>query len=381
LIAGQIALAVVLVTGATLCARSIAAVRDTRAGFEPDHIVSAQMIPRPGGGARPADHAYYRELLTGVDALPGVSAVAMSSRTPLLGAPQAVLVTKDPPQGAPYRADVLAVTERFTDVMKLPILAGRAIAETDTMTAPAVAMISETLALDLFGTRAAIGRRIRVGVGRVGRSLEVVAIVGDAVVGPIHDQNLRVAYTSFWQTQPGGSPALLARTDGDAAAATGLLAREIQRLGREYPARLRTLAAERDASLVHGYLLTAMAGAFALLGLVLAAVGVYGLLTAAVARRTHEFGVRLALGAAPADIARSLMGWTLRLVGIGIAIGVPLAWMVARSVRAVLPVHSGGEIGPVATAGVVLVAVGLTVAWRPVRRATAIRPAEWLRTI
>jgi hypothetical protein len=123
----------------------------------------------------------------------------------------------------------------------------------------------------------------------------------------------------FWQTKPAVSPALIVDADVDARHVTPLLMQAIQQLGRQYPARMRSLTAERDAGLVQDDLLAALSAAFAAVGLVVASVGVHGVLSVAAARRWLEIGIRLALGADRLDILRSVVGWAPALVGAGLA--------------------------------------------------------------
>jgi putative ABC transport system permease protein len=374
MVTSQIALAFALVAGGTVCALAIGALRQGGAGFEPDSVLSVPLMPRPaGGGVRRIDQPYYADLITRIGSLPGVSAAALASNAPLLGAAQVTTVEDGGPDGRPHAAETFAVSEGFIAVMQLSMVSGRALAAGDRG-----AMLSESLAFDVFGTRAAVGRRLRVGRGETARDLDVVGVVGDAVVGPTRERNLRVLYTSLWDAPP-ATPSLLVRTQGDASATAAAVSREVQDLGRHFPARLRSLAAERDASLLQEYLLAALAAAFALLGLVIAAVGLYGLLSTAVASRRLEIGIRVALGARRSDIVRTILGWALRLVIAGVAIGVPLVWVGGRGLHRVLPVDTAALVGPAAIAAATLVVVGLAAAWLPIRRATGVPPAECLR--
>jgi hypothetical protein len=242
-------------------------------------------------------------------------------------------------------------------------------------------MVSESMALSILGTRDAVGSRLLLGTGADATPVDVVGVVGDAIVGPVRDRNVHVVYVSFWQTPPGGAPALLVEVDGDASRITPRLSEEIQRPGRQYPARIGTLSAERDASLLQEYLLAALSSAFAGVGLVVATVGVYGILSVAVARRRREIGIRLALGADRLDIVRSVLGWALTLVGTGLAIGTALVWVAARSL-ATLVGHDGGTIViPAVAAGGLLALAGGVAACHPVWRATSVQPVESLRTL
>ena len=215
-------------------------------------------------------------------------------------------------------------------------------------------MVSESMALDLFGTRDVIDRRLRVGAGTDAEFLDVVGVVRDAIVGPVRDNNVHVVYVSFWQAPPAAAPALLVDIDGDGSRVTPRLAEEIQRLGRHYPARMRTLSAERDASLLQESPRRSLSSAFAAVGLLVATVGVYGILSVAVANRRQEIGIRLVLGAAPLDIVRSVLAWALALMGAGLACGIPLVWIAARSMATLLGQPSGSLVVPMVAGVVVL---------------------------
>ena len=255
LVTSQIALAFALLAGAAFCALSVGDLRRNRAGFEPTTVVSAQLMPRPTPGeSRPPDHAYYRSLMARAAEVPGTTGVALSSRAPLFGLPTLATVTALDTAHAQGRADVVAVTSQFARILGAPLVAGRLLDDRDDSDRPGVAMVSESTAIAIFGTRDAVGRRLRVGTGADATSLDVVGVVRDTIVGPVRDHNVHVVYVSFWQTAPAATPALVVDVDVDASRVTPRLMEEIQRLGRQYPARMRTLSAERDASLLQEYL-------------------------------------------------------------------------------------------------------------------------------
>jgi predicted permease len=382
LVTSQIALAFALLAGAAFCALSVGDLRRDRVGFEPATVVSAQLMPRPTPGeSRPPDHAYYRSLMARVADVPGTTGVALSSRAPLVGLPALTTVTALDANHNQGRADVVAVTGQFARILGAPLVAGRLLDDRDGPDRPGVALISESVAIGMFGTRDAAGRRLRVGTGADATSLDVVGVVRDAIIGPVRDHNVHVVYVSFWQAPLAAAPALLVDMDVDASRVTPRLMEEIQRLGRQYPARMRTLSAERDASLLQEYLVAALSSAFAAVGLVVASVGVYGVLSVAVARRRQEIAIRLALGADRLDIFRAVLGWALALVGTGLAIGMPLVWVAARSMATVFGQAGGSLVAPTIVAGGVLALAGGVAAALPVWRATSVQPADSLRTL
>jgi predicted permease len=382
LVTSQIALAFTLLAGAAFCALAVSDFRRDRAGFDAATVVSVQLMPRPTPGeSRPPDHAYYRSLLARMAEVPGATGAALASTVPLISRTPGTTVTGLGSARRPRRADVVAVTGQFARILNAPLVSGRPLDDRDGPDRPAAAMISESMAVDLFGTRDVIDRSLLVGTGSGATTLDVVGVVRDVVVGPVRDHNVHVVYVSFWQATPAAAPALLVDVGGDASRVAPRLAEEIQRLGRQYPARVRTLSAERDASLLQEYLLAALSSAFAVVGLLVAGVGVYGILAVAVATRRHEIGIRLVLGASRLDVVGSILAWALALIGTGLACGIPLAWIAARSMATLLGQPSESLGVPMVLAGGVLASAGVVAACFPVWHATRIEPAHALRTL
>ncbi|MGH9141507.1 MAG: FtsX-like permease family protein [Vicinamibacterales bacterium] len=200
----------------------------------------------------------------------------------------------------------------------------------------------------------------------------------DAVLSRPQARNTLTVYQNWWQA-PMFFPTLVIRARLDTAAVTGAIRGQLTRDGREYPQRIRTLEDAFEGSLAQERLLASLSLWFGLLGLALAAVGLYGLLAFSVASRTNEIGVRMALGASRGGILQLIVSDALMMVGAGIAIGVPLAWLAVRAASRVLfDAHpSGAE--PILSAVVMLVGIGAVAAAAPALRAMAVNPVDALR--
>jgi predicted permease len=376
----QIALAFGLIAGAAVCALTMGALRGDRAGFDPDTVVSVQLMPRSTTSeASPPDHAYYRTLLGLAADETGRTTLALSSRAPFFGAaPMTTVNGLDTPERT-TRAEVIAVSGSFHRLLGAPIVAGRPLQDRDGAGQPGVAVISESVATALFGSRGAVGRYVRVGTGARAMSFEVVGIARDTVVGPARERNLRVVYTSFWQATAPASPVLLVDAGGDPGRTLSRLGQAIAALGREYPARARTLGAERDAALMQEYLLAALSSGFAGIGLAVASVGVYGIIAVAVATRRREIAIRQALGAGRFDVLRTVLGWAAVLIGSGLALGLPLVWVATRGLASLLPPARRPLVVAVLIGGAVLVLAGGLAAWLPARKTASAEPGDTLR--
>ncbi|HWF86192.1 MAG TPA: FtsX-like permease family protein, partial [Vicinamibacterales bacterium] len=203
----------------------------------------------------------------------------------------------------------------------------------------------------------------------------------DAVLSNPRQRRTRVVYMNFWQAGPSFQmyPTLLVRTRGNEAASTEALARVVQNEGHEYVSWTRTLVEQREASLVQERLLAALSTAFAVLGLALAAVGLYGLLRFSVAQRRSELGIRMALGAGRSQIRSLILRDAWMIVTVGTIVGAPAAWAASKVAAALLSGPPTLGAAPTAIAVALLFVVASVAAWLPARRATMVDPLVALR--
>jgi putative ABC transport system permease protein len=415
LVVAQVALTLTLVSGALLFTSVLGNLQSAPLGFDTTGMLSAQLGPMPSSTAastaaaratspagavsseaRDAD-ANDRALLDRVTRIPGVRAAALAGFTPLFARPSMEPATRAPGTSvAPdtpaavaasgsVSAEQAVVTDAFFNVMGIPLVAGEGFRDTGSADGPRVAIISESLARKLFGRRDPIGERIEVGRDQRKRSLDIVGVARDAILTQPQAGNTLVVYQRFDQARP-FSPALIVdsvssvdNVSSNDARLEDAIRRELQLDGRWYPVRLRTLSEDRDAALSQERLLAWVSSAFGLLGLTLAAVGLYGLLALSVARRTGEIGIRMALGADRSRVVLMIVRDALVLIAAGIALGLPIAWTAARAARALLPGIGSMQIATLAAAVMVLAIAGTLAAWIPARRASSITPLVALR--
>ena len=403
----QAALAVVLLTVAGLLLRSFVAFVTLDRGFDPTHVVGVRVSigapgvsTRLGGGRLDPDEVEARnaavlqatEALRGqmarLENLPGVAAVALSSGFPLDSAEsmRPFEVTGRPapsdPDERPW-AGVRTVDPGYAEVMRLRLRDGRFLAETDGPGSPRVAVVSESFARVAFGGEPAVGQRIRLGYGE---EWEVVGVVAD--VTPLYDLSRLPGdgdvYLSMLQEERDLSPysnlpVAMVRAGGDPDALFPFVRAVLARVhpeARVYPAPLDAVLSS-EAAQPRFY--AACAGIFAAVALLLAAFGLYGVLSYAVSQRRRELGIRMALGAGRADVVLLVVRQGGMLVAAGVFLGLLAAAAATRVVESVLFGVTPTDGPTFAGVTAVVLAAGLLACWLPARRATRIDPLDVLR--
>jgi predicted permease len=389
LVAAQVAISVVLLVGAGLFVRTLMNLRDLDLGFDLDHVLTLRLEPRGSNQKRPNEarlRQLYEGLVERVRALPGVRSVSLAGSTPLGNESALMIRDVEVPgdtrrSGENLRMRMLQIYPGYFSTLGIPLVAGRDLGPADNDgNAPQVAVINETMARRLFATpEAAIGRQFGFPVNR--QAFRIVGVVGDTRDRAVREEAAPLAYATYAQTPTGrGQMTLLVRATGDPHA----LAATVRRLARDIdpamplpePTTLgdRAAAATRQERLVA--LLSSLFGALALM---LATIGLYGVLAYAVARRQAEFGVRLALGASPSGLIRLILGESLGLVVAGLAIGLALAAAAARSVSHML--YGLAPFDPTAfvAASSILMLVAALAAFVPARQAARVDPMVALR--
>jgi predicted permease len=268
------------------------------------------------------------------------------------------------------------VAPKYFETLGMPLLMGRDFSFQDQGRAR-VAIVNQTLVRYFFGNGNPIGRHIT--FDGDDQPFEIVGVVGDTKSTDMRDPALRFVYFNMFQSGRDFSHFAL-RTAVDPAAVAGEVRRVVRASLKTVPVvDVKTLAEQVDASIVPERLMAMLSGLFGALGAVLAAIGLYGLLSYTVARRTNEIGIRMALGATESAMSRMVLGDALRMVCAGLAIGAPMAlWgkSFAASLIQDLPAKSGV---PIVFGAVAMMAVALVAAYVPARRAARVEPVEALR--
>ncbi|MGH7568094.1 MAG: FtsX-like permease family protein [Gemmatimonadales bacterium] len=383
LLVGQVALTLALLVGAGLFARSLRSVVKIDLGFEPERVLTATMDLAAAGVSRADANALYLRMLERVQAVPGVEHAAAAVGSPF-GWSHAMRVSEPGrdslprlKSGGPYYQ---AVTADYFRTMGTPLLRGRGFTPADRAGAPGVVVINETFARLVWPGEDPVGKCVRLGSSRECR--EIVGVVPAAKRFAVIEEVTMHLYLPLPQSDFSAPiSALLVRPVGRPDDMVAAVQREMQGVQSNLPfARVVPLADLAAPSIRPWRLGTAMFGLFALLALVLSAVGLYGVLAYTVGQRTHELGVRIALGAQQDDVLRLVVGQGVRMAGLGIAVGAIVALLGGRAVASLLYGVSPHDPTVLSVAGGVLLAVAVLASYLPARRATKVDPMVALRT-
>jgi predicted permease len=382
LVVAQISATLGLVTGALLLVGTLQRLRDVRIGFDADSVISMYLRPLPGGYQNGFSSAgYYRDLLDRVGRVPGVRDVSLAQLRPLSDSSRLISVGTNQSLKAEVTAERAIVADGFLELMGISLASGddlRSVANVGDQ----VAVISQSLGIKLFGDHGSpVGEIIRVGRDQDARPLRVVGIANDAILTNPQAQNTLVVYESFWSLPESlqRQPTLLVRPEGNATSVANSVRILLQESGREYFQRARTAREEQNNSLAQERLLAGLSAAWAVIGLVLAAIGIYGLLSFIVAGRTREIGIRMALGAGRAHVTLEVVRQAGLLAIAGALLGLPMSIAIAAVVRTILPSVGSFDARVFAASVAMLLLVGSLAAWSPARRATSVAPSDILR--
>jgi len=347
-------------------------------GFDP-HGVLTMRVNRAAAWSRDSITRFYDVALDRLRSMPGVSHAAMADCSPqsggCAGQEIAVLDRQAGPRSA--RAGVHWVTAGWSDVLRVPLLRGRAITETDRKGAPGAAVVSNTAAREIWPDDDAIGQRLVV-LGH--DTVTVVGVVGDVRYFGIQSAPGPDVYISYYQSPMSFRMMLLLRATGDATALTEPVRRAMREVAPGFPVYdVATLETRIGGALAQSRFLAQLLSVFAVFALVLASIGTYGVISHTVARRTREMGIRIALGATRRDLMGLVVGQGIALATVGGALGLAGAFGAVRVIRTQL--YGVEPSDPVTFGSVVLLLLCVVVAasWAPARRAAAVPPAEALR--
>jgi macrolide transport system ATP-binding/permease protein len=383
----QVALSLWLLAGAGLLARSLVNLQDQQFGFNPSNVLLVRINPRIAG-YQPAELTnLYQKLLDRLNALPGVRSATVASYGPLSGFDRSESITIP---GQPRRkdedmdVDMVLVGTRYAETLGLKVLLGRDIGPQDTPATPKVAVVNETFVRRFLPGQNPIGRRFYFGDPgeKPSAEYEIAGVVNDAKYYGVREAPDPLVFTSILQAQD--PSAFLSEVELRTAGAPSAAAAEVRSAIGQVDSRLpitevETLRAQVNDNFRQIRLTASVAGLFSLLALALAAVGLYGLLAYSVAQRTNEIGVRMALGASPLEVFRMVLDKGIRMVGVGLVLGIAGALALTRALGTMLYGVGAADPATYALTAAVLVAVATLACYVPARRATRVDPATALR--
>jgi len=386
LVVVEVALSLVLLAGAGLLMRSLVKLQSVDLGFRVDGVLTANVQLPTSRYDFLASGNLFRDAMARISALPGVQAVAGASCMPV---PFACIGTSfwridrpRPADGQVPTGHVRPVTPNFFTTLSIPHVAGRDFSDADTAESTPVAIVSQEVVRRLFADGSPLGRRLRINVnhanGREDVEWTIVGVVGDmrsTLDGPIQ-QTIFIPKTQ----RPGGAITVFIHASRDPLAIASSVTNVVRAMEPEAPISIRTLDEVVGRTIARPRAISVLVSVFALVALILAAVGVYGVMAYSVKERTHEIGVRMALGASAASVFRMVLGQALYLVLTGIATGLlssaALTRLLARLLFDVEPL----DPTTFAATSLALLAIATVAACIPARRSMRMAPVDALRT-
>jgi putative ABC transport system permease protein len=386
LVVAEVALALMLSTGAGLMVRSFVALQRVNPGFEPSHLLTFRLsLPQTQYQNGAAQRDFYSRLLQRLEALPGVRSAALTISVPpkVLAMTDNFMVegqTLPPNQSAPL-GPLIFVNDTYFSTIGAPLVRGRFFTERDDENAPAAVIVNDTLAKRYFPGGDPVGRRLKIGGPErpTNAWMTVVGVVGDMSYSGLDAPPEPAVYLPFRQTTFNYQYVLL-RTVGDPESLAPAVRRAVAELDQDLPvAALRTMDQLMVESKAPPRFRTILVSLFAIVGLTLASIGIYGVMAYAVAERTHEIGVRMALGADRADVLRMVLGEATRLAAAGVAIGLAGAAATTQLIRSLLFGVTPSDVPTFAGIAALLAATAFVASYIPARRATRVDPMVALR--
>jgi putative ABC transport system permease protein len=387
LVASEIALSVVLLAGAGLLLRSLNHLQSIDPGFRPEQVLTFNLtLPMNPYRDIPRRTVFFDSVLDRVRALPGVTAVAATSELPFDPGkvPQDFLIEGDPPVQPGREPDVMsrAITPAYFRTLGIPLRRGRDLEATDLATTEPVGVVNEAAVRALFHGSDPIGRRVAWARAEPRVWIRVVGVAGDVRGDGLDAGDTPALYTPLaqesrpWRTWMN----VVVRSTTAPAALAAAIKQEVGRVDKDVPVtRVRAMNDLLAGSFAGRQFTLALLAAFAAVALVLAGIGIYGVMAYAVSRRTREIGLRMALGARAQDVARLVMGQTLTVTVIGVGAGLAGALALRRLVESMLFGVSAGDPATLIGVAALLGAVALAAGYVPARRAARVDPSVALR--
>ncbi len=382
----EISLALILLVGAGLMMKSLYRLLEVDPGFRPDRVLTMGMDLRTQQYSKdPAVLNFWQQVLDRVSALPGVEGAALGTHIPLTDSHGRTDITIEgmalPRPGNYPHPDVHTVSPGFVATLGIPLLRGRTFTDQDNEKAPLAGMINAMVARRFFPNEDPIGKRFMFGHPSTDppKWCTIVGVVGDTKMYGLANPARLEVYVPFRQ-DANSDMTLVVKSGADPAALTSAIREAVQSIDKDQPlTAISTMKELVSNSVATRRMTLVLLGLFSGLALVLGAIGIYGVISYSVAQRTHEIGIRMALGAPRGDVFRLVVGEGLKLAGVGIAIGIAAALGLARLMSSLLYGISATDFETFMGVAVLLALVALLACYVPARRAMRVDPTVALR--
>jgi putative ABC transport system permease protein len=374
------AVAVVLLVGAGLLVRSLIQLQQINPGFDAHNVLTMSVaLPREKYSTPDKASNFFQELESRVGGLPGVESVGLVTELPLSGQPNDMPFTVEgrPPVSIDqsFDADFRRVNHRYLSTLRIPLLRGRNFTEQEVRQSAEVLVVSELLVSQVFPNEDPIGKRLVMAMGD--EAFEIIGVAGDIRHRSLETQPFPAMYMP---TYAGGRTNLVIRTQGDPTSIAAAVRKEVHAIDPDQPvADVKTMEQWVDTAVAAPRYRTVLLGLFALLAVTLASTGIYGVMSYSVAQRTHEIGVRMALGARQLDVLKLVVRQGMALVLLGVALGLAGAIALTRVMSSLLFGVGTKDPATFAVVATLLSMIAFVACYIPARRATKVDPLVALR--
>jgi putative ABC transport system permease protein len=383
LVAAQVTLSLLLLVGAGLLLGTFRKLETMDPGFDPSRVLIVRLDLRNAHFPKDGILGATQEMLERLRAIPGVRSASSSNNTPISGSTWNDEIHVDG-FAAKSKTDPLAyffrVSSRYFETLGTPIVAGRDFDSRDSLHAQPVAIVNQTMAKRFFGAANPVGKSYRLTYLTFGPPIEIVGVVRDAKYENLREETLATIYLAASQEdQPFPNATFVVRAAGSATGLIPSVKSTLEQVNRDIMLEFRTLSDQVAASLTRERLLATLSGFFGGLALLLATIGLYGVMSYNVARRRNEIGIRMALGAEEKRVLRMVLGEVALLVGAGLAAGLAAALAATRLIETFVFGMTVRDPVTLAMAAALLGAVALLAGYLPARRASRLDPMTALR--
>jgi predicted permease len=383
LVTAQISLSLLLLIGAGLFARSLYNLMSLNPGVQTERMLTFSVDPTLSGYSATRIHTLYRELLADLSKVPGVMAVSASEGS-ILSGNQSMNTTQaegfEGKEGENLNPQTNSTLPGFFTTLGIPLVSGRDFADRDDVGAPKVAVVNESFVSFYFKGRNPLGRHIGYGGPKNPLDMEIVGVVKDAKLTDLKEKPTRYVFTPALQDKDPGGITFFIRTTGDAASFGAMAHQVVSRADATLPVfDVKTLHEQANETHYIDRMISFLSAAFGLLATLLAAIGLYGVMSYTVARRTKEIGIRIALGAPAKNVLWSVMREVLLLSAIGILVAIPIALGLGRYIQSQLYGLQALDPMTITVCVALLASVSSLAGWIPAYRATRVDPITALR--